>query len=84
MVGVHRVITHANQDTQASIEVYHGAIKWWLKHDIGGTKAQRVHCLVWRLTNLVSRLSPCSRGKKKGNYTKLKCQKDCGRWHIAT
>jgi hypothetical protein len=38
----------------ASIESYHGAIKWWLKHDKRGTKAQRVYWLVWRLTNPIS------------------------------
>jgi hypothetical protein len=32
MVGMHQVL-HANQDTQAKIEAYHGTIKWWLKHD---------------------------------------------------
>jgi hypothetical protein len=53
MVGVHQV-PHINQDPQASIEAYHGAIKWWLKHDTRRTKAQRVDWLVWRLTNLVS------------------------------
>jgi hypothetical protein len=38
MVGV-RQVPHANQDTQANIEAYHGTIKWWLKHDTKGTKA---------------------------------------------
>ncbi len=52
MVGMCQV-PHANQDPQISIKAYHGTIKWWLKHDIGRTKAQRVEWLVWRLTNLV-------------------------------
>jgi hypothetical protein len=38
MFGVHQV-PRANQDTQTSIEAYHGTIKWWLKHDIGRNKA---------------------------------------------
>jgi hypothetical protein len=53
MVGVCQFL-HANQDTQASIEAHHGAIKRWLKHDTRGTKARRVDWLVWRLTNTVS------------------------------
>jgi hypothetical protein len=32
MVGMCQVL-HANQDTQISIDAYHGTIKWWLKHD---------------------------------------------------
>jgi hypothetical protein len=52
MVGMHQV-PHANQDPQINIEAYHDTIKWWLKHDIGRTKAQKVEWLVWRLTNLV-------------------------------
>jgi hypothetical protein len=71
MVGVHRVIPHANQNTQASIEAYHGTIKWWLKHDTRGTKAQRV-LFGLEVNQLgVNTLSLCSRGKRKGNYSKL-------------
>jgi hypothetical protein len=53
MLGVRQVL-HVNQKPQASIEAYHGTIKWWLKHDTRRTKAQKVDWLVWRLTNLVS------------------------------
>jgi hypothetical protein len=81
MVGVCQV-PHANQDTQANIEAYHGAIKWWLKHDTIGTKVRKVDWLVSRLTNPVStNYLHVSRGKERRNYKK--CQKDCGRWHIA-
>jgi hypothetical protein len=53
MVGVCQFL-HANQDTQVSIEAYHGTIKRWLKHDTRRTKAQSVDWLVWRLTNPTS------------------------------
>jgi hypothetical protein len=53
MVGV-RQLPHANQDTQANIEAYHGIVKWWLKHDTTGTKVRKVDWMVWRLTNPMS------------------------------
>jgi hypothetical protein len=80
MVQVHRVIPHADQNTQASIEAYHGTIKWWLKHNTRRTKAQRVDCLVWRLTNLVStHYLHVQKAKRKGiiqNYNVKKIVED--------
>jgi hypothetical protein len=62
-----RQVPHANQNTQTNIEAYHGAIKWWLKHDTRGTKARKVNWLVWRLTNLVStHYLHVQRAKKEG------------------
>jgi hypothetical protein len=46
MVGVRRM-PHSNQDTQASIESYHGALKRWLALDIKGLKGCRIDWLVW-------------------------------------
>jgi hypothetical protein len=54
MVGVRRV-PHSNQDTQASIESYHGALKRWLALDTKGLRGRRLDWLVWRLTTTIAR-----------------------------
>jgi surface antigen len=54
MVGVRRV-PHSNQDTQASIESYHGALKRWLVLDTKGLRGRRLDWLVWRLTTTIAR-----------------------------
>jgi len=41
MVGVRRV-PHSNQNTQASIESYHGALKRWLAFDTKGFRGRRI------------------------------------------
>jgi hypothetical protein len=41
MVGVQRVPT-SNQDTQVSIESYHGVLKRWLALYIKGFKGRRI------------------------------------------
>jgi hypothetical protein len=45
MVGVQKM-PHSNQDTQASIESYHGALKRWFAFDIKGLRGRRIDCLV--------------------------------------
>ncbi len=51
MVGVRRV-PHSNQNTQVSIESYHGALKHWLALDTKG--GCRIDRLVWRLTTTIA------------------------------
>jgi hypothetical protein len=46
MVGVQRM-PHSNQDTQAKIESYHGALKRWLALDTKGLRGHRIDWLVW-------------------------------------
>jgi len=41
MVGVRRM-PHSNQDTQASIESYHGALKHWFALDTKGLKKHKI------------------------------------------
>ncbi len=41
MVGVQKV-PHFNQDTQVSIESYHGALKCWFALDTKGFKGRRI------------------------------------------
>ncbi len=53
MVGVRRV-PHSNQDTQANIESYHGALKRWLTLDTKGLRGCRINWLVWRLTTTIA------------------------------
>jgi len=54
MVGVRRV-PHSNQDTQASIESYLGALKRWLAFDTKGLRRHRIDWLVWRLITTIAR-----------------------------
>jgi hypothetical protein len=53
MVGVRRV-PHSNQDTQANIESYHGALKRWLSLDTKGLRGRRIDWMVWQLTTTIA------------------------------
>ena len=52
LVG-HRRNSRSNQDTQASIESYHVALKRWMKIDNHQLRGQRMDFSVWRLTTPV-------------------------------
>ncbi len=54
MVGLQRV-PHSNQDTQTSIEFYHGALKCWFSLETKGFRGQQIDWLLWRLTTTVAR-----------------------------
>ncbi len=41
MVDVRRM-SHSNQDSQANIESYHGALKRWLALDTKGLRGRRI------------------------------------------
>jgi hypothetical protein len=45
---------HSNQDTQASIESYHGALKRWFALYTKGLRGRRIDWLVWRLTTTIA------------------------------
>jgi hypothetical protein len=53
MVGVRRV-PHSNQDTEANIESYHGALKYWFALDIKGFRGYMIDWLVWQLTTTIA------------------------------
>ena len=44
---------HSNQNTQASIESYHAALKQWIKIENHKLQGQRMDFLVWRITTYV-------------------------------
>jgi hypothetical protein len=71
MVGVRRV-PHSNQDTQASIESYHGALKCWLALDTKDLKGRRIDSLVWRLTITIARHYMHTLEMKKKGFIKNK------------
>jgi hypothetical protein len=52
LVGLRR-LPHANQDTNNSIESYHGALKIWLSEFTRGASGRRLDWLVWRLTTFI-------------------------------
>jgi hypothetical protein len=54
MVGLCRV-PHSNQDTQASIKSYHGALKCWFFFKIKGLRGCDIDLLVWKLTRTMAR-----------------------------
>jgi len=48
-------VPHSNQDTQALIESYHGALKHWFSLETKGFRSQRIDWLVWGLMTMVPR-----------------------------
>ncbi len=71
MVGVQRV-PHSNQDTQASIESYHGALKCWLALDTKGLRGRRIDWLVWWLITTIARHYMHTLEMKKNGFIKNK------------
>ncbi len=53
MVGLCH-IPHLNQDTQSSIESYHGALNFLLYLEIKSLKGRHINWLVWKLTTIVA------------------------------
>jgi hypothetical protein len=45
---------HSNQDTQVSIESYHGALKHWFSLKTKGLKRHQIDWLVWKLTTITT------------------------------
>ncbi len=71
IVGV-RKVPHFNEDTQTSIESYHGALKRWLALDTKGLRGRRIDWLVWRLTTTFARHYMHTLEMKKKGFTKNK------------
>jgi len=46
---------HSNQDTQASIESYHGALKHWFFFETRRLQGQQIDWFMWRLMTNVAR-----------------------------
>ena len=67
LVG-HRRNPHSNQDTQASIESYHAALKQWIKIDNHQLRGRRLDFLVWHLTNPVVTYYMYNHGKKLNGF----------------
>ncbi len=53
MIGFQHV-PHSNQDTQVSIEFYHGTLKCWFSLKTKGLKGCQIDCLVSRLTTTIA------------------------------
>jgi hypothetical protein len=47
-------VPHSNQDTQANIEFYHGALKCWFSFETKGLRGCHVDWLLWGLTTIVA------------------------------
>jgi hypothetical protein len=71
MAGVRRM-PHSNQNTQVSIESYHGVLKHWLALDTKGLKGCRIDWLVWRLTTTIARHYMHTLEMKKKGFIKNK------------
>jgi hypothetical protein len=54
MVGFQQV-PHSNQDTQTSIQSYHGALKCWFFLEIEGLRSRWIDWLMWRLTKTITK-----------------------------
>ncbi len=69
MVGVRRM-PRSNQNTQANIESYHGALKCWFALDTKSLKGRRIDWLVWRLTTTIVPLHAHIGNEKKRFHKK--------------
>ncbi len=47
-------VPHSKQDTQMSIEFYHGVLKHWFSLGIKGFKGHRIDWLVWKLKTTIA------------------------------
>jgi hypothetical protein len=61
---------HSNQDTQASIESYHGALKRWFSLETKGLRGRRIDWLMWRLMTIVARYYMHTAEMKKREFIK--------------
>jgi len=66
---------HSNQDTQASIESYHGALKCWFSLETKSLKRHRIDWLVWKLTTITTRHYMHTSEMKKNGFIKNKVVK---------
>ncbi len=71
MVGLRRM-PHSNQDTQTSIESYHGALKRWFSLETKGLRGRQIDWLVWRLMTTVVRHYMHTAEMKKREFIKNK------------
>ncbi len=63
---------HSNQDTQTSIESYHGALKRWFSLETKGLRGQRIDWLIWRFTTIIIRRYMHTVEMKKCGFIKNK------------
>jgi hypothetical protein len=63
---------HSNQNTQANIESYHGALKRWLVLDTKGLRGHRIDWLVWQLTTKITHHYMHTLEMKKKGFIKKK------------
>jgi len=71
MVGFHQV-PHSNQNTQANIEFYHGALKHWFSFDIKGFKGRHIDWLAWRFITIMAQHYMHQAKMKKCEFIKNK------------
>ncbi len=76
---------HSNQDIQANIESYHGALKHWFAFDTKGLRRHKINWSVWQLTTAIAHyyMHTLEMKKKKrfhkkqgyGGHCYMKCRK---------
>jgi len=65
-------VPHSNQETQVSIESYHGALKCWFTLDTKGLRGFRIDWLVWQLTTTIAHHYMHTLEMKKRGFIKNK------------
>jgi hypothetical protein len=81
MVGL-RWMPHSNQDTRASIEFYHGALKRWFSLETKGLQDWQIDWLVWKLTTMVIRHYMHTTKMRKCEFIKNKVMKHIVKMNI--
>jgi hypothetical protein len=81
MVGSQQM-PHSNQNTQTSIESYHGALKHWFFLETKGFQGRQIDWLTWKFTTIVGRhhMHIAAKMKKRG-FTKNEVVQHCESKH---
>jgi hypothetical protein len=82
MIGL-LCMPHSNQNTQASIESYHGTLRCWVSFEIKGFKGCQINCLVWKLITIIAWHYMHTSEMKKTWFIKKQgggpyCENECG------
>jgi hypothetical protein len=79
-------MSHSNQDTQVSIESYHGTLKHWFSLETKGFKGYQIDWLVWRMIITITQHYMDTFEMKKKVHKKegcgTYCENKCGESNV--
>jgi hypothetical protein len=75
-------VPHSNQDTQATIESYHGALRRWFILDTKDFRRHKIDWLVWRFTTTIAHHYIHTLEMKKKCFIKNKVMEATVTWSV--